>query len=261
MASLKLHPNKSITGIDFIDERSGLYYGRYQYRARLTLTGLNRTYSTHTFLDYLKVIERVKRSSKSKTARMTALQQEIADIDLDSIDRFITWRNTNAKSKGKQAMIRVESNTAAIFSNDMDLLRTIEKIGPQISKIDYTEVDQAIPQGTKYYVEQPPHNYRVYLKSKAIDPKVKADLLKFINRYKGTGTVIVPSGAFSRWLEPPAKTLNSSYNTYWASWNTNYLSSHYFLDFDEESTDTLFSIMFGELISRRYKLEKRPTVV
>jgi len=246
MASLKSHPNKAVNNIDFVDERSTLYYSKYQYRARLTCAGLNRTYYTKTF-DVFKA-----RLDSQKTSHRNHLKvkAELDAIDLPSIERYIEFRNKHTTEKPKQLMIRVEGNTAAIFSNDLTLLRTIETIAPSTGTVDYTEVDQSIPQGTKYYKEKPKHNYRVYVKSKRVDDATKDGLRRFIDRYKNTDTVVVPSGAFADWLNPSTKTT-------WY-WNNNYMSSHYFLDFDQESTDTLFALMFGELIHRRFKLEKRP---
>jgi hypothetical protein len=250
MVSLKSHPNKATTGIDLVDHRSTLYYSKYQYRARISLSGLNRTYFAKNFLDYLKVIERLKKGRHG-----TKMQQELDSIDLDSIERFITWRNTNTDSKNKLAMIRVEGNTAGVFSNDLQLLKTLEKIGPGIAIIDYTEIDQTIPHGTKYYVKEPKYKYRVYLKSKRIDENWKESMRRFIDRYKGTDTVIVPSNSFRLWLSPDGRHRNAWY------WNNHYCSSHYFIDFNEESTDTLFALMFGDMISKRFKLEKRPDPV
>jgi hypothetical protein len=248
MVSLKSHPNNATTGVDLVDHRSTLYYGKYTYRARLTVVGLNRTYFAKTFDEYKKLIERLK---KGRHAR---IKQEIDGIDLDTIERYITWRNTNAKGNNKVAMIRVEGNTAGVFSNDLQLLKTLETIAPGTTTVDYTEVDQSIPHGTKYYVKQPKHKFRVYLKSKRVDDNWKQSMTRFIERYKDTDTVIVPSDAFSYWLAP-----DRQYSGW--QWNTNYCSSHYFIDFDDESTDTLFAIMFGDMISKRFKLEKRPDPV
>lgn len=248
MVSSKLPPNNSVNGIDLIDNRSTLYYGKYNYRARLTVPGLNRTYFAKTFIAYLKLIERLQKGNHGGR-----LQQEIDAIDLDSIERYLDWRNTNATGSKKVAMIRVEGNTAGVFSNDLQLLKTLEAISPGTT-VNYTEVDQSIPQGVKYYVKEPKHKFRVYLKSKRVDDNWKQSMNRFIDRYKDTDTVIVPSEAFKWWLKP-----NKQY-TGW-QWNHHYCSSHYFLDFDDESTDTLFAIMFGDMISKRFKLEKRPVPV
>jgi hypothetical protein len=244
MASLKSHPNKNVTGVDYVDERSTLYYGKYNYRARLTLEGLNRTYSVKTFPEFKKLIAKQSMYSGNRGKR---IKEEIDKIDLPSIERYLVYKQANAKNN---VSFRVEDGTAAVFSNDLNLLKELENIAPGIGKVDYTEIDQSIPQGTKYYVKKPPHNYRVYLKSKRIDENTKDGLRRFIDRYKDTGTVVVPSNSFSIWLNPGQK------STWY--WNALYMSSHYYIDFDEESTDTLFSIMFGDLIHRRYKLEKRP---
>lgn len=249
MVSLKSSQNSVTAGIDLIDHRSTLYYSKYNYRARLTVPGLNRTYYTKTFIHYLKLLERIKKGNP-----IGRIQQEIDLIDLDSIERYIDWRNTNAKGSKKSAMIRVEGNTAGVFSNDLQLLKTLEFIAPGIATVDYTEIDQSIPHGVKYYVKKPKHNYRVYLKSKRVDDNWKESMNRFIDRYKGTDTVIVPSDAFRYWLDP-----NKQKHSFY--WINNYCSSHYFIDFDDESTDTLFALMFGNMVNKRFKLEKRPDPV
>lgn len=250
MASLKSHPNKLSTGLDYIDERSSLYYDKYTYRARVTLTGLNRASQASTFLEFLKVLERQKREAKRYSG--TRIYDDIVEIDLDAISKFYDWLQLNSSHKKSKALaIRMEYNTVAFFSNDLALLKTLVSI--PLAKIDFTEVDQSIPMGTKYYVKEPPHKYRVYLKSKSVDDPWKDSLRRFIDRYKDTDTVVVPSGALKAWLSPRKK--QSWY------WNLNWCSAHYYLDFDDDSTNTLFALMFGEMIHRRFKLEKRPTTV
>jgi len=251
MALSKLPKNSKI---DKVDHRCTLYYGKYNYRARFSLEGLQSTYYAKDFLGFLGVIARRKESIRNVASgrynimHHTRVLNEIESIDLDAIERFIDWRNRNTKGKDKQAMLRVEGKVAGVFSNDLQLLTTLENLTPGLV-VDYTEIDQSIPQGVKYYVNKPKHNYRVYLRSKRVDEKIKEDLSRFVDRYKNTETVIVPSNAFKLWLNP--------IQNKWL-WNTNYLSSHYYLDFDQESTDTLFSLMFGNLIGKRYKLEKQP---
>jgi hypothetical protein len=196
-----------------------------------------------TFPEFKKLIAKQSTYAGNRGKR---IKEEIAKIDLPSIERYLAFKQTNSKN----VSFRVEGGTAAVFSNDLNLLKELENVAPGIGTIDYTEVDQSIPQGTKYYVKKPPHNYRVYVKSKRIEESTKDGLRRFIDRYKDTGTVVVPSNAFSHWLDEDQK------STWY--WNAMYMSSHYYIDFDEESTDTLFSLMFGDLIHRRYKLEKRP---
>lgn len=230
---MDLSTSSKTPGVDLIDYRGTLYYGKYSYRARISLNGLRRTYFAKDITDYKKKI------SESR------FKIKISEIDFDSIEKFLNWRNIHATGANKQAMIRVEGDTAGIFSNDLQLLKTLDDIGD----VNYTEVEDSIPTGLKYFTNDPKYNYRVYLKSKKVDDKFKEDLKRFIDRYKQSGTVIIPSNALRNWLEGK----NRQYY-----WYGPYCSSHYFIDYNDESTNTLISIMFGGMIKRRFKLEKRP---
>jgi len=234
----------SVDPIVAVDSRSILYYGKYKYRARLQLNGLHRTHGSKTILAYLRSLEKYA----ANPWRPADIRKEIDAIDIDSIARYIEWRNTYAapldKSK-KQALVRVESMTAAVFSNDLKLLQTLEAIAGA-DAVDYAAAVIDTPLGVKYFVKDPPYNYRIYLKSARVEEKFIADLSRFIDRYKDTATTIVPSGALSLWL-------GSSTRRWYL-----YCSNHYYIDYNDESTHTLLGIMFGDMIDRRFKLEKRP---
>lgn len=233
MDSLMLSVNTPIIGVD---SRETLYYGKYRYRARLKLFGLNRTYQAKSVID---VLERVRKYSRNKDD----------EIDIDSIERFINWRNKHASLDNKfekQAMIRIESMTAGVFSNDLQLLQTLESIAGA-DCVDYSEVDMSVPTGIKYFVKKPKYNYRLYLKSKRVSDKFVTDLARFIDRYKDTDTVIVPSDALTKWLKGNVK-----------HWLYRYCSGHYYIEYNDESTHSLMGLMFGEMIKCRFKLEKRP---
>jgi hypothetical protein len=233
MDSLMLSVN---TPVIKVDNRETLYYGKYRYRARLKLFGLNRTYQAKSIID---VLERIRKYGRDKDNT----------IDVDSIDRFINWRNKHASSDNKsekQAMIRIESITAGVFSNDLQLLQTLEFIAGS-DAVDYTEVDTSVPTGIKYFVKKPQYNYRLYLKSKRVNEKFVSELSRFIERYKETDTVIVPSEALTKWLKGNVK-----------HWLYRYCSGHYYIEYNDESTHSLMGLMFGDMISRRFKLEKRP---
>ena len=219
-----------------VDNRETLYYGKYRYRARLKLFGLNRTYQAKSIID---VLERIRKYGRDKDNT----------IDVDSIDRFINWRNKYASydnKSEKQAIIRIESITAGVFSNDLGLLQTLEFIAGA-DCVDYTEVDTSVPTGIKYFVKKPKYNYRLYLKSKRVNEKFVSELSRFIDRYKDTDTVIVPSEALTKWLTGNVK-----------HWLYRYCSGHYYIEYNDESTHSLMGLMFGDMISRRFKLEKRP---
>ena len=67
------------------------------------------------------------------------------------------------------------------------------------------------------------------------------DLLK-------TNNALVPSKAFYKWLTGAHK----------YAWRTKLLSSGYFIEYNDESTISYLALMHGDLLGRKYKLEKRP---
>jgi hypothetical protein len=143
-----------------------------------------------------------------------------------------------ATKKDKTATVRIEGETASVFSNDLNLLKTLENIG---CHVDYTEVDDTIIVGVKYFVREPKYNYRIYLKSKRVNDEFRNKLQNFIKRYENTSTVIVPSGALTNWLSDDTNYVRGSWSYHW---NKCYNSSNYFIDYNDESTLTLFSLIF-----------------
>lgn len=223
------------------DLRGTLYYNKYNYRARLRLKALNRTY-------YLDTIDEFKRRLYHRVGDKDVIRRGFEDVNFVAIEKYIEWRRKYFKEPGKnrKLTLRVEGSVASVFSNDLDLLKTLEEIlGP--GTVTYSIVDMSVPTGVRYFKHEPKHNYRCYLKSKRVENNFKQKMISFLDRYKDTSTVILPSNAFKKWLREEGKT---------GFWYTNYCSSHYFLDYNEESVNSLIGIMFGDMIKCRYKLEK-----
>jgi hypothetical protein len=173
---------------------------------------------------------------------------ELANINLNSIENFINWRNIYTKKENKQAMLRLEGNTAGIFSNDLALLKTLKNIQPNLN-ICYTKVDVDLTLDTsvKYFVQEPKFKYRVYFKTTRVPHDIKNKLTNFLKRYESTGTTIVSCTALRNWLNG---------NT--PQWRSTYLSSAYHLNYNDESSGSLIALMFPGLIHKFYKLEKHP---
>lgn len=238
MALSQLQTKRS-DGIGFIDQRSGLYYNKFKYRARFYCKGVTLAW--------------FKRRLDETLAKITEYQNRFKGADANHIFAFYQWKEV--AKKNKTATVRIEGDVASIFSNDLALLKTLESIG---CPVDYTEVDEAIIVGVKFFVKEPKYKYRLYLKSKRVTEEFRTKLLNFINRYENTDTVIVPSGSLKRWLSDDSRYAPSSWSY---GWNRTYSSSSHFIDYNDESTVTLFSIMFSGMISKTYKLEKRPDPV
>lgn len=229
MALSKL-PQKRSDGIEFIDTRTSLFYSKYRYRARIYIEGITATWWAKDETDLDSIIKR----------------RRWKNVDKNLILNYLKWTEA-LPPKNKTYTIRLEGDVGAIFSNDLDFLKTLETIG---AEVDYTEVDESVPVGVKYFVKEPKHKYRFYLKSKRVKDTFAKDLKAFIKRYENTGTVFEPSPALRVWLRREGQ------STY--SWMHHYCSSSYFIDYDDESSLTLFVLLFDGMISKKYKLEKRP---
>jgi hypothetical protein len=237
MALSKL-PQKRSDGVEYIDHRPSLYYSKYKYRARIHLTGITAVWFCSSEEDLEKRVARNQRRFKG--------------ADLALLKKFYAWYSVTKQIKPKVCTIRVEGNAGAVFANDLNWLKQLESLG---SPVDYTEVDESIPDGVKYFVKEPKYKYRFYLKSKRVSEDFPNKLREFIDKYKDTDTTIVPSTALKEWVNPVPVT--SAYG----SWRRRYCSSSYFIDTNQESTLTLFMLMFDGMVSRKFKLEKRPDTV
>lgn len=238
--------------VDTIEQRNTLYYNKYRYRARLQLVGLNRTWYARNMTEFVERLEHLKKDAVNLWTRpyYAVHTKDLKEIDLYAIEKYINWRNTYftpIDKIDKKVLVRIEYNIASVFSNDLSVLKTLESIlGP--GSVTYTEVDTCVPNGYKYFKNEPKHKYRVYLKTKYnIDEKFREDLIKLFDRYKNTNTVLVPSLALRKWLRPDKH-----------KWTQRHCSSHFFIDYDEESTNTLLGIMIGDMISKRFTLQKEP---
>lgn len=235
MALLQLTTKRS-DGIDFVDQRSNLYYNKFKYRARFYCKGI-----TLAWFNYTKD-EIDERIVKYKNRFLGANSKHIIE--------FYNWKQL--AKENKTATVRIEGNIASVFSNDLNLLKTLDTIG---CTVDYTEVDNTIISGVKHFVRQPKFKYRIYLKSRRVNDDFRTKLQNFIKRYEDTDTVIVPSGSLKSWLKDDSQYVRGSWSY---SWNKMWTSSNYFIDYNDESTLTLFSLIFSGIISKSYKLEKRP---
>jgi hypothetical protein len=222
------------------ESRVGLWFGKYEYRATLILPGISRTHGARTYNRFLKNLL-IYGSSKS-----IEIASDIKAIDLSSMERFYAWKTK--KYKPKTSMMRLENNRISVFSNDLPFLQTLESIPLVPDDVTYIRAVLDIPTGTKYFKKEPKHKFRVYLKGCTLDNQstFRPDLIEFIRRYRGTSTVIIPSGALERWL------------IFARIWSEKYCMPYYYLEYDDPGIHSLIHIMFSNMIGSSFKLEKHP---
>ena len=173
---------------------------------------------------------------------LTSDRDEIKE-NIPKLTKFLHWRNEIKKKKN--STIRVEHNTVAVFSNDLQELRDITNIIPDI-EMDITQAQTSNFVGVKYFVRKPKHSYRVYLKSKRVEGSFVKDLHEMFKKNKK----LYPCHSLKQWAKGSEGNINM--------WRYRFSSSTHFIEYDDESTLSYLAILHGDMLGKRYKLEKRP---
>jgi len=231
----------NVPGINYIEFRERDYWDKFKYRARLKVPGARYTYHVKSADAW------VKRASTTKPFRSSILDPTVVLSHKPVIEKFLEFKREVKISK--EMIVRVEGDVIAIFSNDLSKLHSLQAWGNM--EIDFTEAQMSPPghfAGIKYFVRQPKRQYRVYLKSKRVDVQVMEDLVELFSRSKN----LYPSPSLISWLASRDKT---------RTYRGRYCSSAYSIEYDEESSISLLGLLHGELLGRRFKLEKRPKAI
>ena len=158
---------------------------------------------------------------------------------LSKINQLREWLSIRAKNG--TATCRREGGCISVFSNDLqDLLG--------ISHLNTTEAIIHPVAGVKTFAREPKHRFRVYFKEIRIPIEVQNDLIAFLQTHKD----VVPCRTLHRRLYP-----TNHIGVFAGNRTHTYFSSMFFLDYDDESKLSYMALMFGELLGKRYKLEKR----
>ena len=238
MALLKSVDNEP--GIDYYEYRDNNYYNKYEFRMRVKVPGVKYTWWCKKPEDLDKKLAgkygpygNVRKEDKQDVIDNLPALKVIAQFQLD-------------RKKVKTLGMRIEGSVVAIFSNDLSELKNLEpKIGSQY-QYDYTQVQTAAYAGIKHFVNEPKHKYRVYLRSKRVQDNFHESLGEILNRQKS----LYPSPALKKWVNANAK----NYGIWYFRWS----SSAHFIDYDDESMLSYLALMHGDILGKKYKLEKRP---
>ena len=241
MGLLKLATD--IQGIDFYDYRDSDYYGKYKYRVRFSIEGVRYAMYEKNFDGLIKRYNILTGWKKIKDA-----DRPVVTENLEALGKFIDFRNM--LKENNIGFVRIESSRISIFSNDLKLLKTSENIKVGIF-YDYTEAQTNNFVGIKSFVNDPKHKYRVYLKTKMVQQNLIKDLKDLMDRSPD----LHPCPSLDYWLQSGVHPGNIN------SWRYRYTSCTHFIDYDDESTLSYLALMHGDMLGKRYKLEKRPEEV
>lgn len=226
----------NVPGINYYEYRDYEFYNKYIYRARITLPGIRFTWYVKNSDEFNKRLQQ-KRFGMSWSVRDD--DKKALENNAPAICQFLEFRNKLKKDKA--GIVRIEGNTAAVFSNDLALLQELNKIVAK-DNIDFTEVKISEFVGTKFFTKEPKHKFRIYFKSKRAPDGFIANLSQTLAQSK----FLYPSKGLKRWLAQQS------------NWKWRYVSSGYYIDYNDESTLSYVALLYGDLLGRRYKLEKRP---
>ena len=233
----------NIPGIDFYEYRDNVYYNNYEFRMRVEIPCVRYVWWCKTADDLDTKI--AGKTNKYGNIKKSDLQEVITHQN--ALKTLITLQNTRKKTK--DIGMRIEGETVAIFSNDLAKLQTIaQELGPTYTP-DYTQVQTSQYAGIKHFVDEPKHKYRVYLKSKRVEDSFLDELKSTIDRQPN----LYPSEALKRWMNRDPKR--------WGIWHFRWTSAAHFIDYDDESTLSYIALMHGEVLGKKYKLEKRPDTI
>lgn len=225
------------------DKRQTLYYNTYKYRATFLIMGSGLTRLTNTieeFKNAIKKNEEYRQSYWPGFQGQSYRKDNPFPYDYDSIEQYLIWREANKKN----IKVRLEYNNIAVFANDLPMLESLQKVVPDVK---FSTVE-ASPSGIMYFVNEPKYKYRVYFRDMRVPDNFASDLTEFVFRYRDTATHVEVSPAMAFWIDKSNRFKTSSY-----------CSSGYFISFNEPSTHSLLSLMFGDALGKYYKLEKRST--
>lgn len=232
----------NVPGIDYYEYRDNQYYNKYEYRLRATIPCVRYTW-------WCKSPEDLDTKIEGKVKYYGTIRKEDKQKVVDNALALKSIIKLQKEKKQKNLGIRIESETVAIFSNDLATLKTVEiELGVQY-KCDYTQVQTSQYAGIKHFVNEPKHKYRVYLKSKRVDDNFHTEFREMFKRQPN----LYPSDALNVWM------YNAENRR--SIWHFRWTSAAHFIDYDDESTLSYLAIMYGEVLGKKYKLEKRPDII
>lgn len=220
-----------------LESRTSLYYNKFKYKCSFYLWGSHTLIFYKNFKSFLSACKNYKGNSLRKYSK-----KELEFLVANNSSNLQLFLTLYKERKENNCFIRCgNGGNITIFSNELSYLKSIQDI-LKIKDFNFYEVEKTT-NGIKTFIREPKHNYRLYLRTCKITKQQKFELLETITKNKD----LYPSVAFRQWLTQPN----------YMNWYGTYLTSNYFIDYDNESTLSLFGIFHGNLISKTFKLEQK----
>lgn len=229
-----------------VETRNKLYFNKHQFKAVCRIQGAAYTYYTpdlETFMGRMEKLREVHSKGSKNVDRWgirTMDQTWIEyweEVNIDQISKFLTWRNTISKDK---CMLRIQGDNVSFFSNDLNLLKTLESID---SNIQFFEV-RSLGSDAIFFKKQPKYQYRTFFKGKRCSEDFLKNVTEFAARY--------PNTKISQGLLRYASERKNSYT------NFMYMHGSYHVDYNDAGMLSILHMLFPGMIAKTYSLAKEP---
>jgi hypothetical protein len=218
---------------DFIDNtqyRDKLYWNKYVYRVTVNLPGATMCHDARNAENFWKSCFELQWFSESR--------KDYVEKNKVKYLQYYNWLKNSAKNT--DCKFRTESGYVSIFTNDGALVKEFRNAIPdsQCTKAVVSKHSEI-----KLFRTQPKHKYRIYLRSLRVDTEDYHALVDFLREH---------SDQFN--ISPAFHHHAIRYEQY--KWRHKWLSSSYFIDYDQQSLESWLDLKFGEMLGKRYELRK-----
>ena len=176
-------------------------------------------------------------TDNSSYARFFRGKEKLSE-KLNTYLNFIAWRNP----RQHKMMLRTNGNTLNIFTNDINVLKSLEDVDENIIPT-HTEVNLESEPDT-ILLNNPNHHYRIYFKSRSIKDGFHEEVAEFLDNRKNS---VFPCNALIKWAHKRVT----------HNWYMRWTHSSHFIEYDDESMLTIIKLYFGDILGKVYKIEKR----
>ena len=214
------------------ENRKNRYYNLYDYRAVIHINDIERFRYHNSYDEYIYYVRSWQGGANPPLANK------------DQIDRYFDYKNTVPYD----CKIRLEANKIVVYANDLAHLDyAVDQIVPT-GTVRYCKVNSPKEVGTIEFTREPKYKFRNYFKGRVVTAEVRKMFLDFITDQHSFGTEVTYNEAMMTWLKRPSRHRLGG----------GYLHESYYVEYNDENLEALFSLMFGEYLhAKTFKLVKR----
>jgi hypothetical protein len=206
--------------------KQNLYYNKYKYHVTLLYKDIKLTQYSRSLVDFLESQKSLRRFRQGNFA---------PNVEPTALEKFIHWKISN---KGK-VMLRSSGSVNKLFllTNDLDLINQLHSFLPVTDPI---QLNTDIPINTKYFKRQPKYNYRAYFKFGRLD--------------------LASVRKFEELLDKHQHRCNKrNHHSSFGAPKTIYNYSNRYVEYNEETLNTVIMLSYDDIIAKIYKCEKIPS--